>query len=79
MGELERLDRFIKRMSRLGINIQCVGNWPWCYIDSINGKLVKEKYQSEHGWVIGYLSVKRGGGFSFSDISEIFKLIRVYK
>ncbi len=74
-GEPERL---IKRLSKIGIEIELVGNFPWVYLYKINEKLVNEKYEAEHGFTVGYLPIQPGQQFRFTSIKEIFKLIRKY-
>ena len=77
-NEFEPLTIFVNRMKKLGIKLQLVGNYPWIYIDKINGIEVKEKLSSEYGFTIGWLPVRRGEIFYFNDMSKIFKLIRRY-
>ena len=70
------LNVFVGRLKKLGITINISGNFPWCYLAEINGKKVKEKKDSEYGWVIGY----RNKYFKFTDDTKyLFKLIRKYK
>lgn len=68
---------FVKRLKKLGIEVALGANYPWIYLDTVNGKRVREKHMSEHGFVVGYLSI-RTGNFSFSYIKEMFNLIRKY-
>ena len=72
------LKTFIDRMQKLGIQIQLSGNYPWIYIDEINGKRVTEKFCGNHGFTIAFLPVRNDQPMKFTDISEIFKLIRKY-
>lgn len=69
---------FIERMKKLKINIELVGNYPWIYINRINGKRVKEKFHANHGFTIAFQPIKIGQKMNFTDITEIFKLIRKY-
>jgi len=73
--KMNNLLTFKKRMLKIGINIELTANVPWIYIDSINGKRVKEQFLAEHGFTIMFMNSK----YEFTDISEIFKLIRKYK
>lgn len=75
---MQKLEKFIHRMAKKNIKIDLGGNYPWIYIDKINGKRVTEKFQANHGFAIGFSSIKPGQEFQFSDISEIFRLIRKY-
>lgn len=76
--EKDKLKVFVDRMTRININIKLVGNYPWIYIDEINGKRVTEKFEGNHGFTIAFLPVRADRELEFTDISEIFKLIRKY-
>jgi hypothetical protein len=76
--EKDKLKVFVDRMKRININIKLVGNYPWIYIDEINGKRVTEKFEGNHGFTIAFLPVRIDRELEFTDISEIFKLIRKY-
>lgn len=73
------INTFIKRLAKIGIKIECIGNYPWIYIDKINGKRVTEKFEAEHGFTVAFLPAYIKYPFRFTDITEIFKLIRKYK
>lgn len=70
---------FIKRLKKIGIDISLSSNTPWIYIDTINGKKVTEKFHANHGFTIAFLPIKKNQELNFTDIGEIFKLIRKYK
>lgn len=74
----DKLTVFVKRMEKLGIDIKLVGNYPWIYIDEIDGKRVTEKFQGNHGFTIAFISLKEDQDVNFTDIGEIFRLIRTY-
>ena len=76
--ETDKLKVFVDRMTRININVKLVGNYPWIYIDEINGKRVTEKFEGNHGFTIAFLPVRADRELEFTDISEIFKLIRKY-
>ncbi len=76
--ETDKLKVFVDRMKRININVKLVGNYPWIYIDEINGKRVTEKFEGNHGFTIAFLPVRIDRELEFTDISEIFKLIRKY-
>ena len=76
--EKDKLKVFVDRMTRININVKLVGNYPWIYIDEINGKRVTEKFEGNHGFTIAFLPVRIDRELEFTDISEIFKLIRKY-
>ena len=75
---MDKLTIFVNRMNKLGIDIKLVGNYPWIYIDEINGKRVTEKFQGNHGFTIAFLPIRKDQEINFTDIREIFKLIRKY-
>lgn len=70
------METFLKRLKKLGIELQLIGNYPWVYIDKIQGIRVTEKLDSEHGFVLGHSSIRKGQQFTFNNITETFKLIR---
>jgi hypothetical protein len=66
-------------MKKIGIEIKLIGNIPWIYIDTINDKKVKEKYDSDHRFTIGYTPVKANDQFEFIDLKILFDIIRKYR
>jgi len=81
MSDLKKLDVFVQRMKKLNIDVQLTGNYPWIYIDYINGNRVKREdyFEGDHGFTIGFLPIRPDQEFHFTDISKIFQLIRKYK
>jgi len=77
-GSTDKLTVFVNRLQKLGVDIKLLGNYPWIYIDTINGKKVTEKFEGNHGFTIAFLPVRWGQELHFTDISEIFKLLRKY-
>jgi hypothetical protein len=73
-----KLNLFVKRLEKLGIRIDLIGNFPWVYLNKVNDKTVKEKFKSEYGFTITFLPHKNGQELEFTDIREIFKTIRKY-
>jgi len=74
----DKLTIFVDRMKKLGIDIKLVGNYPWIYIDEINGKRVIEKFQGNHGFTIAFLPIRKEQELNFTDIGEVFRLVRKY-
>jgi len=74
----DKLVSFINRMSRIGIDIKLAGNYPWIYINSINGKRVTEIFEANHGFTVAFIPVRADKELELTDIGEIFKLIRKY-
>lgn len=81
MADLAKLDIFRKRMKKMGIDIELMGNYPWIYIRSVNGNIIKREdyFHGEHGFTIGFLPIRPDFEFHFTDITKIFELIRKYK
>ena len=75
---MDKVTIFIERLKKIGIELKLGGNYPWVYIDYINGKRVTEKFQGNHGFTLFFAPIKKGKEIEFTDITEIFKLIRKY-
>lgn len=69
---------FLNRLKKIGIKIELGSNFPWIYIDKINGHKVIETFKAEHGFLLCVIPKNITYDIEFSDISEIFKLIRKY-
>ena len=69
---------FIDRLEKIGIKIQLFGNYPWIYLHSVNGIVITEKFESEHGFTIAYHPLRPGDTLSFIDSSALFKILRKY-
>ena len=69
------LNSFIHRLAYIDIHVELVGNYPWVYIDTINGDEVTEVYMANHGFCLGVMSDE---DIVFNDLTDIFKLIRKY-
>lgn len=74
-----KLHTFVGRMNKIGIQLELIGNYPWIYIDKINGKKVTEKFQGNHGFTIAFTPIKLDQPIELTDTKEIFNLIRKYK
>ncbi len=72
------IDTFVERLKKIGILVKLSANYPWIYIDKINGKRVTEKFRAEHGFTVAFFPVNRNQKAHFTDIKEIFKLIKKY-
>jgi len=77
---MEKLDILKDRLAKLGIDIKYGLNYPWVYIDYINGvRISKEDYfYGNHGFTVMFAPIREGQIAKFTCISEIFKLIRKY-
>jgi hypothetical protein len=75
----DKITVFVERLKKIGIEVKLVGNFPWVYIDEICGIRVKEKFEGNHGFTLIFLPGRNDSPPSdFTDIGEIFKLIRKY-
>ena len=75
----DKITVFVERLKKIGIEVKLVGNYPWVYIDEICGIKVKERFEGNHGFTLIFLPVRNDSPPSeFTDITEIFKLIRKY-
>ena len=75
----DKLDVFVKRLKKIGIDVKLSGNFPWIYLDEINGKRVTERFAGYHGFTVMFLPGRNDSPPSdFTDITEIFKLLRKY-
>jgi hypothetical protein len=79
MDKYERLNTFISRMKKLNIDVKLSGNYPWIYIDTINGKRVTERFLGNHGFTIAFLPLKPEDKLELTDIKEIMNIVRKYK
>jgi len=75
---MDKLTVFVERLQKIGIKVELAGNYPWIYLDYINGKRVTEKFKANHGFTIAFVPLKKDKEIDFTDIGEIFKLIRQY-
>lgn len=73
-----QIKSFVDRLAKIGIDVKLSANYPWIYLDYINGKRVTEKFEASHGFTIIFYPIKEGQQKEFTDIKEIFKLIRKY-
>ena len=75
----DKITRFVERLKKIGIDVKLSGNFPWVYIDEICGKRVTEKFEANHGFTLIFLPGRNDSPPSeFTDITEIFKLLRKY-
>lgn len=79
MGDnFDALNIFGDRLKKLGIRVSFAMNFPWVYFRDINDKQVIERFESKHNFTVGFMPIRNDQKFKFTNISEIFKLIRKY-
>lgn len=69
-------NKFVNRLAKIGIDIKLSGNYPWVYLDSVNGVSVSETYMAEHGFTAFWQPIRANQEIRFSDRREVFKMIR---
>lgn len=73
---MDDLQTFISRLSKIGIKLNLFANYPWIYIDRVNGnKIPKSEWNENHGYNLGFMNKR----FDFVDLEKTFNLIRKYK
>ena len=75
------INRLIPRLRKIGINVELVGNYPWIYLEKVNGNRVKREdfYLGNHGFTIAFLPIKPNQVMEITDIKKVFEIIRKYK
>ena len=77
---MNKLNILLERLKKIGINVTVFSNYPWIYIDRINGKRVLEKFRSEHAFTIGYHPIRVGDEVKLvNETEKIFEIIRKYR
>jgi hypothetical protein len=74
----DKITIFIERLQKVGVEVKLGGNYPWIYMEHINGKRVTETFQANHGFTLAFTPIKKEQEIEFTDTKEIFKLIRKY-
>jgi hypothetical protein len=55
-----------QRMQRIGIEIELSGNYPWIYLDKVNGIRIKsEDFTANHGFNIAWFGIKNDDKIKF--------------
>ena len=76
---MEQLTTLKNRLDKAGINVEFAANYPWIYLHKINDIEVTETFQGNHGFTVGFLPARKDAPFRFTDLKEIFKIIRKYR
>lgn len=77
-SDVAKIESFVERLKKIGVEVKLAGNFPWIYLENINGVRVKERFHGNHGFTIAFYPIRPGQELKFTDIGEIFKLIRKY-
>ena len=78
---MDEIEVFVNRLKKIGIEVELVGNFPWIYLDKVNGKTVTEKLNANHGFTIGWYPARSNSEpkFNWLYIIFIFDVIRKYR
>jgi hypothetical protein len=71
-----QIKTFVRRLDKLGIDVTFAANYPWIYLDTINGKKVTGTFHADHGWTAFFYPIEIQGKVKFSDRREVFKKVR---
>lgn len=71
---MNQIDVFHNRLLRIGINTQFSANYPWIYLDCVNGKKVRGKYFGNHGFTAFFQQLD--SSYKITDIKVVFAKIR---
>ena len=77
-SDISKIKSFVERLKKIGITVELAGNLPWIYLKKINGKPVRERFLANHGFTLAFYPIKKDQPLKFTDIKEIFDLIRKY-
>lgn len=74
------LDRLIPRLKKIGIEIELAGNYPWIYLEKVNGNEIEEEdyYFANHGFTIAFNPIQKDKKLEILNIKKTFQIIRKY-
>jgi len=75
---MESIKSLVKRLKKIGIEIELFANYPWIYLDKVNGIKVTEKFEGNHGFTVAFIHHRDVNNIKFTNIKVIFNLIRRY-
>jgi hypothetical protein len=74
---------FINRLKKIGITLELMGNYPWIYLNKVNGNKIESEdwVNANHGYCIAWSGVKLNEEphLNWYHIKKTFELIRKYK
>ncbi len=81
MDEDNVLNRLVPRLKKIGITIEMAGNYPWIYLEKVNGNRIQREdyFCGNHGFTVCFLPIRPGQKMELTDIGEIMKLVRKYR
>lgn len=72
------IEKFVGRLKKIGITVELIGNYPWVYLNKVNGVPVTERFHANHGFTAFFMPAKNGEKVRFSDRKRVFEMIRRY-
>lgn len=69
------IDKYVKRLTKIGVKIELMGNFPWVYLTKVNGKKVKGTFLANHGFTAFTLGMQENE-VKTHDRRALFKKIR---
>lgn len=75
------LHRIVRRLKRIGIELEMAGNYPWIYLEKVNGNRIKKSdyFYGNHGFTIAFSPIRNDQVMQLTDIKEVFRIIRKYR
>ncbi len=70
------INSFVSRLANIGIKVELIGNYPWVYLDKVNGIRIKGTLHSDHGFTVFFRAIRPGESDTITDIPTVFKKIR---
>lgn len=71
------VESFIERLKKIGIVVTLIGNYPWVYMDTVNGKKVMTKWLGNHGFTVFFSGTRPDQpAYKMNDTGVIFRKIR---
>jgi hypothetical protein len=70
------LNTFVRRLAKIGIRIELAANYPWIYLDKVNGKRVHGTFYANHGWTAFMLPARLDAPVRFTDRKAVFEKVR---
>lgn len=67
-----KVNSFVQKLAKIGVKVELVGNYPWIYLDTVNGARVTERFGGNHGFTAFML----GNQLTWTDRRYVFKKIR---
>ena len=75
---MNKIDIFVERLKKIGIEVEMLTNYPWIYLCKINNVYITERFKAEHGFTIAFHPIRNDEDLEITDIKEVFRVIRKY-